>query len=66
MGIFAKIMRYLAGEAPDHVPTITPEQVAEMKGLYLHGTWTQGDLARRYGIDQSQVSRILRGKSHAT
>ena len=63
MGFLRTFMRNLLG-APDHVPTITPDQVIEMKGLYSQGTWTQEELARKFGIDQSQISRILSGKSH--
>jgi hypothetical protein len=41
---------------------LTPSQVMEMRELY-NERWTQGALARRYGISVVQVGRIVRGES---
>ena len=40
---------------------VTPEQVAEMREKYSTGNYTQRDLAEEYGVDQSWVSRNIRG-----
>lgn len=39
---------------------LTDAQVAEMRALYATGEWTQGALARRFKVGQSQVHRIVR------
>ena len=39
---------------------------ADVLALRLSRGWTQGDLAERSGIDQSDISRIERGLSNAT
>lgn len=44
-------------------PTITDEQVAEMRSLA--GTMTQAKLAARYGISEKTVWGILHGRSRA-
>jgi hypothetical protein len=57
---------------PDRVPrgeasgqaTITADNVREIRRLYRSGV-TQVELARRYGLWQSQISRIIRGESWA-
>ncbi len=65
MGFFAKMRDFLLG-TPYHVPTMTPDQVAQIKELDAEGLYTQKELGLMFGIDQSQVSRILSGKSHAS
>lgn len=44
---------------------VTDVQVSEIKTLYLTGI-SQGNLAKQFGIGQSQVSRIIRGESRGT
>lgn len=45
---------------------ITAEQVEELRRLYRQGGVRQVDLAARFGIAQTQVSRILRNESWAS
>jgi len=41
---------------------LTPAQVAEIRARYAAGGVTQAELARRYGVVQAHVSRIVRGE----
>ena len=41
------------------------ETAREMREIYSHGGVTQRDLAKRFGLGQSSVSRILRGHAWA-
>lgn len=41
---------------------LTPEQVLELRTLYSEHNWSQGRLARHYGISVGQVGRIVRGE----
>ncbi len=45
---------------------LTASAVTELRILYATGQYRQIDLAARFGIKQSQVSRIVRGKSWLT
>lgn len=40
---------------------VTDAQVAEIRTLYAAGGIRQSDLARRYGVGQTQISQIVRG-----
>ena len=40
---------------------MTSELVYRMRALYSHGSLTQSELARRFGLGQTQTSRIVRG-----
>jgi hypothetical protein len=51
-----------SGEA-NHAAVLSKEQVEEIRGLYAAGGVRQIDLARRFGIGQSQVGRIVRRES---
>lgn len=54
--------RHLRGEdCPWTQPT--DEQVAEIRNLYASGGIRQRDIARRYGVDPSHVSNIVRRKA---
>jgi hypothetical protein len=44
---------------------LTLEQVAELRAAYATGGVRQVDLAARYGVDQTHVSRIVRGTKWA-
>jgi hypothetical protein len=48
-----------------HNSKLTSEQVDEMRQLYATGEYRQIDLAAKYGLGQSHVSRILLKKSRA-
>ena len=39
--------------------------VADIRGFYAKGDVTQKEIARAYGVEQSQISDIVRGKSWA-
>jgi hypothetical protein len=40
---------------------LTNEQINEIRGEYARGGITQRDLGARFGVHQSEVSRIVRG-----
>ncbi len=42
----------------------SPEQVAEMCDMYGSGAYTMGQLAQRFGVHGTTVSRIVRGKRY--
>ncbi len=44
---------------------LSPDDVSEMRSLYAGGGVTQYDLARRFGVCQRTVSKLLRGISYA-
>ncbi len=65
MNFWALVRRWLRLPLPPlpedmhaHIP-LTDEQISEMRRLYLNGSWSQRELAERYSINQSNVSRIL-------
>jgi hypothetical protein len=41
---------------------LTSDQVMEIHQLYSSGGYTQTALGRRFGVDQTQIGRIVRGK----
>lgn len=42
---------------------LTPAQQAEIAALYRYGSLSQSEIARRFGVDQSHVSRLVRKAS---
>lgn len=42
---------------------LTPSDVFEMRRLYADEKWSQGRLARHFGVSVGQVGRIVRGES---
>ncbi len=68
MSLFSKIFDWFIDRRSSarlgHVPDITAEQAAEIKELYRHGEMTQKELGVRFGVHQSQISRILSGDRH--
>lgn len=42
---------------------LTPSKVYEMRQRFFEQGWTQGALAREYGVSVGQVGRITRGES---
>ena len=44
---------------------LTSQQVAEIRARYERGRVRQADLAREYGVSQTQVGRIVRGRNWA-
>jgi len=61
MGDAGRKGRASAGERTRHA-ALTVEQVAEIRDRYAEGGTTQRDLAGQFGIDQSVVSRLVRGE----
>jgi hypothetical protein len=49
--------------AADGISKVTPAILAEMQRLRAEG-WLQSDIAARFGVHNSQVSRHLNGKAH--
>lgn len=41
---------------------LTPEKVVEMRHRYHNLRWTQGALAREYGVSVGQIGRIVRNE----
>jgi Trp operon repressor len=50
------------GEKAPHAK-LTDAQIVEIKAEYLRGEISQTKLAKKYGVGQSQISRVLRGES---
>lgn len=46
-----------------HLNKLTDADVIELRELYSRGTYKQTDLAKRFGIGQDQVSRIINRKA---
>ena len=42
---------------------LSPSQVLELRTLYAEQGWSQGRLARHFGLSVGQVGRIVRGES---
>lgn len=47
----------------DHRRKLTDGQVLAIRELWTSGRWTQAWLAQRFGVSQTQVSLIVRGRS---
>jgi len=42
---------------------LTYQEVRQLRRLYMSGEYTQAELARRFGVSQSTVSRTIRGET---
>jgi D-alanyl-D-alanine carboxypeptidase len=47
----------------NHAAKLTRAEVREIREKYKDRTWTQGSLARSYGVSVVQIGRIVRGES---
>jgi hypothetical protein len=45
----------------DRRPTLTEDDVREIRADYAEGRWSQGDLAYIHGVTQNPIGRIVRG-----
>lgn len=57
----AKGRHYVAHGEGHGQHKLTWELVAEMRQLWATGEYKQVDLVKRFGVDQAEVSRIVRG-----
>jgi DNA-binding transcriptional regulator LsrR (DeoR family) len=43
---------------------LTPEQAVEIRRLYASGQWSQGNLARHYGVSQNLINSLVLHKTY--
>lgn len=43
---------------------LTPEQALEIRRLYASGQWSQGNLARHYGVSQTLINSLVLHKTY--
>lgn len=43
---------------------LTPEQAVEIRHLYASGQWSQGKLARHYGVSQTLINSLVLHKTY--
>lgn len=48
----------------DRCPKLTDDDVRAIRAEYAAGRWTQTDLAYIYGVNQSTVQAVVRGRTH--
>lgn len=47
-----------------HTSKLTDTQVAEIRRLYASGQWSQGKLARQYGVSQTLINSLVLHKTY--
>lgn len=47
-----------------HTNKLTPEQAVEIRRLYASGQWSQGKLARHYGVAQATINSLVLNKTY--
>lgn len=47
-----------------HTNKLTPEQAAEIRRLYASGQWSQGKLARHFGVAQATINSLVLNKTY--
>jgi hypothetical protein len=48
---------------PTELRKLTPDQVAEIRGLWIAGGWSFKELAARYFVSDANISLVVHGKS---
>lgn len=47
-----------------HTSKLTDTQVTEIRRLYASGQWSQGKLARHFGVAQATINNLLLNKTY--